>query len=102
MKLYSLLMALCAISTTGSLLSAEKQACLKFKLDTELRIVSAGEFGGMKFLYPVSDFLNKIITLAVPLSEDDQKAINIGLCQAYVSGDLVKVPYTLEQIKFLA
>ncbi len=105
-KLYSLCMAVCAISATGSLFSAENNFAngdyLKFKLDPQLQIIAAREYGSMKFLLPEEEFMNKVITDAVPLSEEDKRAINVGFAKARVDGKVHNVPYTLKEIKFLS
>jgi hypothetical protein len=99
-------MALCAISATGFVFSSENSLAngdfLKFKLDQSLEIIGASEHGTMKFLFPKSEFMHKVITDAVPLSQDDKSAMNLGFASARVDGKIQNVPYTLEQMQFLA
>lgn len=90
------------VTSANYSLTLEQDACLNFKLDSELKIVAAQEQGGMKFLYPESTFMGMVITQAVPLSEEDQLALDAAFGQAYETGDLVHAEYALEGIKFLA
>ena len=103
MKLKVFFISLCLMCSYGFVgaMDKKKDAYLKFKLDKELHIVGH-KAKNMDFFVLPPDFTGKIITEAVPLSPEDQAALNNGFQKAFINKKKEKVVYTLQDMKFLA
>lgn len=96
MKSYALLTLMFVICSTGSLMSMEqgKKGRLNFTLD-HFRRIKGYSAQNMAYDTLPEDFLDKNILTAVPLNEDDRKALDAGFNQAVEKQITVSVPYSL-------
>jgi hypothetical protein len=105
MNVSKLLIVLGIVGATNSLMSSEtvstKPGYLLFKCDNSLHIIGYG-CKNMDFLVPGKEFMRKVLTEAVPLSDGDKARMNLGFNQARATKKRQDVPYTLENAQFLA
>ncbi|HEX4069466.1 MAG TPA: hypothetical protein VHX42_05200 [Candidatus Babeliales bacterium] len=104
MKLH-VVVSLFVVCATGSVMSMEQKnsnaSRLNFYLGQKghIRKYSAEN---MEYAVQPSDFVGKKITEAVKLNDDDCKAVEKALIDSVATQKTVKVPYTLDNKKFLA
>jgi hypothetical protein len=103
MKANRVLMALLVMCASGSLMSMDvkpdKSGRLDFLVDGDLCIVGYSK-ENMKFLIPAKDFLGKnIIDVA---NSPDREPLALGFFNAKTNKKTEKVPYSLDQKRFLA
>lgn len=113
MKAHLFLTALTVICSTASVFAMDEKitkqvvpqqvmrSYLGFKTDKSLRIREY-EAKNMEFAVPAKDFLGKKLTLAVPLSEADKKALKHGFKRAREKDERRTVPYSLGDVQFSA
>lgn len=99
MKSSMVLTTLIALSAVG--LHADNNGRLNFLVNNE-RCIKAYSAQGMSFLVQPTDFVGKVLFDAVILSEQDRNNLVQGFDEAQVNNTQVEVPYTLENIQFLA
>jgi len=111
MKSYALLTLMFVVCSTGSLMSMElikyEKSRLNFTLN-HLRCIKGYSAQNMNYDVLPQDFIGKNILDAVPLNENDYKALDKGLTKAVEKQITVCVPYSLKdkeslvESKFLA